>query len=188
MADPVGWLAPVVTWTPARAISETDFNRIENNILLIKNRIWGLDGSFDAVVDTPYFTAKVTVTITYRVINGVVFLDIPTGFESPALSTNTELQLEPDTTWPSDILPSVATKAKCIFKHNGADANNFDRPGYMLIPTGVSDNIVCYITLRDLTTVGLGCYNATAFYESGGITLRKAIPRQTISYILETAP
>ena len=187
MSDPIGWSAPFSSWTPSTIINETALNRIEGNIAILKNMLWGRDGSFDAFVDTPYFTAKVTKTIEYSIINKTVFLDIPTGFESPGQSSNTELQIEPDTSWPANIIPATARRAKCIFKHNGADANNYERPGYMLIPNNTSSAIICYVT-KNALSIADGCYNYDSFYEAGGTTLKKAIQRQTVSYMLEAAP
>ena len=188
MADPVGWLDPFTSWAPDTVINTTVLNRIENNIALLKGRVWGKDGTFDARVNSPFFSSAVVKTIKYSVINKTVFLDIPADFASPLYTANDELQLEPVTSWPSDIIPAVATRAHCVFKNNGNDSTHFERPGYMLIPISTSSNIICYITSKETLGYGDGYFIADYFHESGGASLKKEIPRQTIMYMLEDAP
>ena len=188
MADPVGWLTPFTNWLSSTGINTTVLNRIENNIALIKGRVWGKDGTFDARVASPYFSTPVVKTINYSVINKTVFLDIPADFASPLYTGNDELQIEPVTAWPSDIIPATALRASCIFKNNGYDSSHYERPGYMLIPNSTSSNIICY--MAEYGTIGYGedFFTDVAFHITGGASLKKEISRQTIMYMLETAP
>ena len=187
MSDPTGWETPFTSWTPSTGIDEDALNRIEGNIDILKKLLRHFFGSFDVTVNTPYFTAPTTVTCNYTIINEMVFISFPSGLESPNQSTNSELQLSPTAgNWPSDILPQYDTVVPCIFKIN-THANYNKRPGYMLIPTASSSNIVCYIT-RNGATLDDGYYVTDFFYESGGGSLKKAVPAQTINYMIETPP
>ena len=188
MADPIGWITPETGWLTTDGILNTDFNRIENNILILKDLLYTYTGTFQMTVPTPYFTVATTVTVNYMIVNKMVFISIPEGLETPGASSNTELQIEPTAgTWPTQILPQYDTIVPCVFKINTAASYN-KRPGYMLMPTTASANIVCYITERDPLLVEDGCYAYNNFYEAGGSNLLKAVPAQQISWMVQNAP
>lgn len=190
MSDPTGWVAPETGWITTDGILNTDLIRIENNILLLKNRIWGYDGTVTAKVTSSYFTTDTTSTWKYTIINKMVFISIPDGFESAGYVTSTGLEIEPDSgAWPSNILPASDTIVQCIFTTNGISGTVLRRPGYMLIPSSTTSNIVCYITDNGgITAANDGYYVDNFFHDSFGSTQLKGIPHQTISYMVDSDP
>lgn len=192
MANPTGWTTPETAWLTTDGILNTDLNRIENNILILKDLLYTYRGTFEAKVSATYFSGAVTTTWTYEIVNRMVYISIPTGVESPATTTNLELQVEPvdgggnPTTWPANIVPSADTIVPCVFKINTHADYNI-RPGYMLIPSNAASNIVCYIT-KYRNNYDDGYYQDDGFYESSGSILTKAIPKQTVSYMVDSFP
>lgn len=187
MADPTGWETPITDWETTDGILNTDFNRIEGNTEILKDLLYTYRGTFGARITNTYFSAQVDTTWTYEIVNRMVFISIPTGVETPDWTDKDELQVAPVAgTWPANIIPTSEVIVPCIFKINTHDDYN-KRSGYMLIPSSASSNIVCYITKPHGVNTS-GYFWDDFFYYAGGGILKKAIPKQTISYMVDSFP
>jgi len=174
-------------WTPADGVGDVDLVRIETNIAGLHTLLCQ-SGTVDVEVNAPYFSAQIVATLRWTKINNIVFLTFP-EMESPANVANGELQIDPDTVWPAEILPGDPIIATCVFTKDQNDLA-VNRPGYMLIPDINTDPIVCYITDYDGATDTDGCFctGAEAGYvgfSSGEAGINKAIPLQTISWMTD---
>ncbi len=176
-------------WTPANGVSDVDMKRLDTNIAGLHTLLCQ-SGTVDIEINLPYFSAQMTATLNWTRINNIVHLSFP-EIESPDFRPDTELQIEPDTVWPSEILPDSATIAPCVFTKNQNDTSS-NRPGYMLIPTAAANNIVCYITNYNIAndTDGVLCSGAegagyVGFSDGGAAGNKKGIPAQTVTWMTD---
>ena len=184
-------------WSPADGVSDVDMIRIETNIKGLHTLLCQ-SGTIDVNINTPYFTAVASATLSWTRINNVVHIAFP-DIQSTGHTDNNELQIEPDTIWPSEILPTNDTLCHCLFyKDQTTSSGGFAfasniRTGYMLIPSINSSNIICYISKSDLSDSSDGTLisgshpddDGEGFSDKVGSSYRKGIPDQTITYIAD---
>ena len=182
-----------VPWVPADGIANTDLHRIETNIKGLHTLLCQ-SGTVDVRVVSPYFTSSVTATWNWIRINTMVFIGVA-EMESPNKSFNHELRVEPLTVWPDQILPESEILVPCLFRKELEEISTV-RPGYFIMPTGATDDLICYITEWNAATDIDGCMVrgnegapvVEAFAEAaGGGVIDKAIPAQTVMYMTTAA-
>lgn len=121
MGYPVGWLTPKINWASGNGVTDTDTNRIENNVKLLGESVYGTyTGSFSASINPPYFSETVTKTWHYTKYADIVFLHIP-AMISPGMSGFTYLRIAPTTVWPDIILPTNETYVNGVLFLTEAD-------------------------------------------------------------------
>ncbi len=180
-----------VMWAPGQGIATTDLDRIETNIKGLHTLLCQ-SGTVNVVVNNPYFSANLIRMWNWVRINNIVFLGIR-EMTSADLVVNNELQIDPVTVWPAEILPTSDTMVPCIFRKNQNDPATY-RPGFFIMPSVNNAAAVCYITnwasgaLLDED----GCYcNGTEFgyvgFSDGGVVAgnKKSIPSQTVMYMTD---
>lgn len=101
MSDPIGWQAPETAWIPNDGVANTDYNRIETNILGIRDWL-KQGGTFDVILNAP--GGNVTGTIQWeKHAQGIIILKIPEMLGSSAVGAGVALTLTPVVAWPVDI-------------------------------------------------------------------------------------
>lgn len=103
MSDPIGWQAPVTAWIPANGIANTDLNRIETNVLGIRDWL-KQHGSFDVnTVNLPGGNKTGTV-YWVKHAEGIVVLRIPELLGTSDAGADAVLYLDPVIAFPTEIL------------------------------------------------------------------------------------
>jgi hypothetical protein len=170
-----------VDWISPDMPLDIDLKRIETNIAGLHTLLCQ-SGTVDVKITTAYYSSQIDATWKWQKINSQVFISIPEML-SPLNNTNTELQIAPKTTWPSEILPTTATLVLCLFQKDQNDTYTI-RPGYMLIPTTNNVNIVCYTTKYSAINDTDGCLVPDDFSDGGGSGNNKSVPCQSINYFV----
>jgi len=184
--NPTGWQTPKTDWLPDNGITHVDINRIEANILGLR---WFSD-TFDAKIPTPYFSAEVVTEWSYFRQDDLVTISIG-EMASPGDSNNSDLQIAPDSgTWPALITPVTDIIVPCVLKVEKVPNSYYYRPGFFIIPSVGTSNIICYVTQSIAVGVPDELNANGAFVDDGfslgggGAPSPKTIPAQTISYIV----
>ena len=73
MSDPIGWSAPKTTWAVPDLITHTDLNRVETNVLGIRDWI-KQGGSFDVVTVNLPGGEKTATVYWEKHAQGIVYL------------------------------------------------------------------------------------------------------------------
>ena len=104
MSDPGGWVAPKIDWAAPDGIAHTDLNRIETDILGIRD--WLKQGGDFEIVTVGLPGGEKTGTVYWeKHAQGIVVLRIPELLgTTDGPGGPTAFSLDPVVAWPSEIL------------------------------------------------------------------------------------
>jgi hypothetical protein len=102
MSDPTGWVAPKVNWLDSDGIANTDLNKIETNILGLRDWL-KQGGAFDVNTVNLPGGEKVGTIGWEKHAQGIIVLKLPELLGTTNIGADAVLQLDPVVAWPAEI-------------------------------------------------------------------------------------